>query len=198
MSTRSVRFFGLVLITALALTTAASCMDDGSNFNEYDNFVAATKRADQEGWKPYWLGRSFTAGQLTFDGPRVGEFGYEIEGGGTVYKYHSALASGSVGLDVYIYSSQAWIAAEALGRTRRPLGATIRYVKLAGHDATLSASKDSKGFVEGVRADIEIDGVIVSAQAGRVTGVGVGGDLNPLTDEATFLSVLDRLRLYPE
>ena len=198
MSIKSVRFFGLVLIAALTLTTAASCMDDGSNFNEYDNFVAATKRADSEGWKPYWLGRSFTAGQLTFDGPRVGEFGYEIEGGGTVYKYHSALASGSVGLDVYIYSSQAWTAAEAIGRTRRPLGAAIRDVKLAGHDARLSVSKDSKGFVDQVRADVDIEGVMVRAQAERATPLVGDVDLNPLTDEATFLAVLDRLRLYPE
>ena len=192
------RFLGLLLIASLALSAAQGCRDDPSNFNEYDNFVAATKRADSEGWKPYWLGRSFTAGQLTFDGPRVGEFGYEIEGGGTVYKYHSALASGSVGLDVYIYSSQAWMAAESIGRTRRPPGATIRDVKLAGHDATLSVSKDSRGFVDQVRADIEIDGIMVRAHAGRATPLTGDVDLNPLTDEATFLAVMQNLRPYPE
>ena len=198
MSTRSVRFFGLVLITALALTTAASCMDDGSNFNEYDNFVAATKRADQEGWKPYWLGRSFTAGGLTFNGPGVGEFGDEIEGGGIRYNYDAKIGKGGVGLDVLIYSPSAWAYAKEIGRTRGSLGATTRDADVAGHDAMLSVSKDAKGFVDQVRADITIDGVIVSAQAGRVTGVGVDGDLNPLTDEATFLAVLDHLRLYPE
>ena len=71
-------------------------------------------------------------------------------------------------------------------------------MRLAGHDATLYVSKDSKGFVDQVRADIEIDGVIVRAQAGRGTPLVGDVDLNPLTDEATFLAVLDRLRLYPQ
>ena len=49
-----------------------------------------------------------------------------------------------------------------------------------------------------VRADIEINGVVVSARAGRSTPIGGVGDLNPLTDADTFLAVMQNLRPYPE
>ena len=81
MSTRSVRFFGLLLMAAIAAAAGQSCGSEQPT--QYDNFVAAAARADTEGWKPYWLGRSFTAGGLTFLGPGIGDFGEPIEGGGT-------------------------------------------------------------------------------------------------------------------
>ena len=187
MSIKSTRFLPLLLVVSLALLTAQGCGDDPSKFNQYDNFVAATKRADQEGWKPYWLGRTFTAGSLTFEGPGVGGFGFEIEGGGLSYNYDAALAAGTVGIKFYVYSPNAWAEAARIGGTRGPLGATIRDLKIAGHDAKLYVTKNAKQNPDGVRADIEIDGVVVRVQAGAATAIG-GGNVNPLSDEATFIN----------
>jgi hypothetical protein len=75
-------------ITALvALITSACGSITGTSGRapdqDFQNFVALAERAQEEGFTAYWLGRSFDAGGLTFEGPSVADFGADVTGGGS-------------------------------------------------------------------------------------------------------------------
>jgi hypothetical protein len=65
--------------------------------------------APQDGYTPYWLGRGFVAGGLTFTGPYTADFAEEVEGGGSWGVYIAKVGKqGAVTLSVRSYSAAAW------------------------------------------------------------------------------------------
>jgi hypothetical protein len=108
----------LVPIAALVVTLPAiSCVGLGHNddVNErfYGYFLRDAKTMQDMRLPVYWLGRGFTAGALTFQGPYGLEFGGEVEGGGIFMRYISWLdgtpgEGTNIGLEITVYSPDAW------------------------------------------------------------------------------------------
>jgi len=78
--------FPLLLSVAILATTASCGSITGESGRapdqDFQNFVALAEGANEEGFTAYWLGRSFEAGGLTFEGPGVADFGADVTGGG--------------------------------------------------------------------------------------------------------------------
>jgi hypothetical protein len=191
---------GLLALSLFAMSATLGFQNCGPTRTpaeqDYQRFLDAVKRAPQEGWTPYWLGRSFTAGGETFEGPGVGGIGGTIEGGGINLWYVST--NSPVNLRAYVFSPAAWTAATAHNANGAPRGAESRTVTVASHSGTLYVSRYRNGEVLQLRLDVQIGDTTISFRAGREPDVNTNLNLNPLTDEATFLGVLQNLRPYPQ
>ena len=103
-----------VAVAAAALS-ALSCAPDVSDEHFYQDFVRDAQAMQQMGLPTIWLGREFTAGDLTFRGPFGSDFGGEVQGGGIHMTYTARLGDGaaldegpSTVLELTIYSPTAW------------------------------------------------------------------------------------------
>jgi hypothetical protein len=184
-----------LLFTAAACDTPAPAPDQG-----YRNFQTAVAGASKDGYAPYWLGRGFTAGGLAFTGPSTADFGGEVDGGGVQFNYHANVLAGrgSVGLQIILYSARAWDKVKAVQGAKPAPGTVITNVTVPGGAGRVLELRDRTGNVEEIRLIAQLGDTTVLAIAGRGNPPTPGPDLNPLTDEKTFLAVMQNLRLYPE
>lgn len=162
----------------------------------FENFKKAVEDAEDDGYRPYWLGRGFEAGGVTFDGPNVTDFFDGTPGGGVRFSYGGFVPpQGRVVIHFDEYSPEAWSMIEPL---RAGYGG--REIVVAGHSGKLRIDKGSSNAPSGlVELVLSIGNtvVVVTVSGGRGRTDGAA-DPNPLTDEATFLSMMENLRPYPD
>jgi len=166
----------------------------------WHNFQTAVARAPQDGYTVYWLGNEFQAGGHTFTGPSVPDPSIaEVQGGGVVIDYDTHFAGGGAGLTLTLYSERAWAASPFSTETRLPRGAVVRQVTVAGLSGVLRLVPEqyTRTYTITLRLDAR-DGTVVLASTSPGIGRTPGTDLNPLTNEQTFLSVMQNLRPYPQ
>jgi hypothetical protein len=173
--------------------------DDHPGFRTFQTRVASS---DADGYTPYWLGRTFVAGGLVFEGPYVPRQGDEVQGGGVEFTYQAATQGGKglAVLSVLEYSTEARAWAERFnGLGRFGPDATLTRVLIDGASATMAAIPAGDRPVNQRRLLVEMPGatVLIIALAGGSPTPG-GADTNPLIDEATFLAAVKNLRPYPE
>lgn len=185
-----------VLVICVAFAALTGCIEGRAPDQDFRNFKKAVGQSKSEAWTPYWLGRRFQAGGLTFIGPAVGDDQEELTGGGLSYTYN-ALNSGP-GLEVRLYSRGAWQQAQHLYAVK-PVGNVPRDVTIAGHPGVIEASPAGTRPVNAVVAYVQLGDtmVVVVANSGGSPTPGAP-DINPLIDEPTLLSVLTHLRPYPQ
>ena len=172
---------------------------------DFQNFVALAERAQEEGFTAYWLGRSFDAGGLTFEGPSVADFGADVTGGGIDMSYDARIVGeGTVPLNLTLYTEEAWEHAEneicesghCQTQSRDP--ARRQNVRLLGRDALLLLIAGGTRPVNSARLIIDMGDTMVLAAAGSGGPAVPGGpDLNPLIDPGELLRVMEQLRPYP-
>jgi hypothetical protein len=180
----------------MSLGASAAC-DDGvpSDEHYFDNFKTVVANAPNEGWTAYWLGKSFQAGGLEFNGPYVADFGDELTGGARAT--YAAPPSGPI-LSLFLYSEAGWREARQQYSTK-PVGNVSRHVTIAGVAATIESSPGGTRPVNVITAYVPLGNTMVVAVANSGGSATPGGpDVNPLIDEQTFLDVLQHLRPYPQ
>jgi hypothetical protein len=190
------------LLPAACLTglVASACFAASRDPNQdYKNFLAAADHAPKDGYTVYWLGRGFQAGGLDFEGPGVSDTeAAGFEAGGFSMSYSAASAQGGrVGLDVSVFTQQAWALSPSSQR-RLPQNATTASVTAAAHSGTLTTVPQALTGTGILTFTFSLgDGTVIVVTTGP--GIGPNGvDLNPLTNEQTFLNVLQDLRPYPQ
>jgi hypothetical protein len=166
----------------------------------FKNFQKAVANAKNEGYTPYWLGRRFDAGGVTFSGPSTDGSYQGREGGGVRFSYTgtSTVPPHDVTiLDFDEYSAQAWGADESYYRNKG--GADI---VVAGHGAKVVQQKNDSARTIALLLIVSIGETTIVARAPSVIDVasspGAGSEGNPLMDQATFLAVMQNLRPYPQ
>ena len=161
----------------------------------------------------YWLGREFTAGGLTFQGPYGGEFGGEVEGGGIDMDYVSWLdgtpfEGTNIGLKITVYGPNAWGLASGRIMTPPPPGVPSQYsvtrrtVDVMGREAELISVPSGDRPANRLRLILELDPVVVVGEAASVLSSDAEGasELNILIKNPDLLVQVigENLRPYPE
>jgi hypothetical protein len=165
---------------------------DNEGYRNFQTAVAADRTYDV-----YWLGRSFEAGGIEYEGPNVPRIGGSVDGGGVVIDYLSKLTDLS-SLELTIYSRAAWDLAE---KRRGPIPDrfSVKSVDVGGHPAELRTGKGDLTPVSAQILVIDYGDTIVEAETGAVIPLTpMGPQPNPLVDEAAFLAVMEQLRPYPD
>jgi hypothetical protein len=173
---------------------------------DFQNFVALAERAEEEGFTPYWLGRSFSSDSLVFEGPNVADFGADVVGGGIGMSYAAPIRSGgTVPLYLTLYSRDAWNHVEneicASGScVTKPWDRTERLtVSVLGRDALLLLISAGARPINSARLIIDLGDTVVRAEAAAGGASVEGGrDVNPLIDPDELLRVMEQLRPYPQ
>jgi hypothetical protein len=143
------------------------------------------------------LGREFDAGSYTFSGPSVADFG-DVTNGSLTLTYNAQDANGGFGLTIVLFSRTAWAAAQSAGLGRIPRNARTENVTVAGHPATLVVIPAGAGDAHALQLQLETGDTVIRAGIAVTVPPGGGPDPNPLSDEQTFLNVLQNLRPYPQ
>jgi hypothetical protein len=164
----------------------------------FENYKDAAARAEEEGYTPYWLGRTFEAGGLTFYGPFAPPRDAFTRGGSVSATYVANTAAGDavVRLELESVSPAEW---ERTGARGGAPGTFHTSVVVRGVRRYMQEMPGAPGVPETRRIILEfVDTVVdVQASAGGAPVEG-GADANPLLDEATLVSVLEDLRPYPD
>jgi|CXWL01.1.fsa_nt_gi hypothetical protein len=187
----SIRALGLVTILFLSSCAQADQSDPPAEPQErgFSNFQTAVASADADGYTPYWLGREFEAGGMTFKGSHVSDYGGEIEGG--LNTNYIDVSEDGLGILITLYGPDAW--ARNRDAIENSPNSTSRPLQIAGRDATLmQLGRFNKAAV------VYFDDTVVVASVSGSTFLTPQPEPNPLVDEATFLAVLENLRPYPE
>lgn len=196
-----------VFFLGLAVATAACGgglpTEEGVKRELYGNFETAV--ASDRNYDVYWLGRSFEAGGLTYEGPEANaRAGSEGLGAGIGLNDADALqmsylpaCNSCQGLDITLYSRQ------AKGRFEwSPLpGREKKTVYVNGQEAVLWTRYDSPGKVSSQRLVVDYGKTVVTVVTGSALPTIVSTpqpEPNPLMDEATFLAAMQNLRPYPQ
>ena len=192
----------VVLSLMLALVvTASACgsAEDAANRQGFDNFQAAVG-ADRN-YDMYWMGREFEAAGHTYRGPEAlapSDPGGEVEGGGLIIFYEGEPLS----LRLELYSRAAWVRLTGIrAKNAQQLRFKTKEVEINGKPATLKTTFGDRHPIDAQFLVIEYGDTIVEASTSAVSGstpLAGDADLNPLTDEATFLAVMQNLRPYPQ
>jgi len=158
----------------------------------YDNFRTAVASVPDRHFQVYWLGREFNAGGVMFRGP------YFVPVGGVVNSNRLDIEY-SAGLNIRLYSQSAWATAAptvehpSAGEPKR------RSVVVGGRSAVLVTGSVPGRPINYQLLIIDFGDTVATVVAGAGGPVTPGGpDANPLIDEATFLSVMQQLRPYPQ
>ena len=106
-------FISGVIVVVAGVSCIVRGGDDQPNGDLDKYFLRDVAKVEAMGLPVYWLGREFTAGGLTFQGPYGGEFGGEVEGGGIDMDYVSWLdgtpfEGTNIGLKIIVYGPNAW------------------------------------------------------------------------------------------
>jgi hypothetical protein len=188
----------VIFVSCAGLSACAGPLNEQQQKDQlYDQFKTAVATASQDGYTPYWLGTSFKAGGLEFQGPFTAVIAHEVSGGGVSTDYDADAPGGGIAsVNITSYSPGAWSRVSAAFKTE-PASA----VRVAGHDARYSTSSIPSRPVLEVSVTIQFGATTVVAYVnslGSAHAPTPGPDLNPLIDEQTLLSVLQHLRPYPQ
>lgn len=203
---RFMKFPPIRLSTALCVTSLlgiflVSCFGSASwtPAEGYHSFQTAVARAPKDGYTVYWLGRSFTAGGLTFTGPEVsGTEAGGLPGGGVDFSYNPP-GSGA-GLNISLLSDAAW--QRARGRVERTPGSAgwqTKQVMFLGRPAVLQWASAGTRPLDVLALILTLGDTHIVAGTSATGPLTPGGpDTNPLIDEQTFLSIMQQLRRYSQ
>jgi hypothetical protein len=197
------RFALGVVLVSVAVGIASACQSGdyaSAKQKDYDRFVAAAASAPSDGYAPYWLGREFRAGGLTFRGPGVGGIGDDVEGGGLEANYSAEVLKDSyVELQLVMYSPKAWSLAIVRVLNQPEPRRRRKTAQVRGENAELLIVPAGTRPINALVLIVSFGDTTIQAIASSGGPATPGGpDLNPLIDEATFLSVLQNLRPYPQ
>jgi hypothetical protein len=209
----------LLILLALAFA-AAACGPAGGGPTE-EEWSDLQTQVEQQGWNNfqtavadpdrnydiYWLGREVEVGGEVMRGPEAlaaDDPGGEVDGGGLVMSYLGDPGSG-LDLRFTLYSRAAWDRVQDLrSRGAQPRRFEVKDVTVAGWPAKLQTVFIEPGFsgageVNWRILSIDYGSTVVEASTqARRPATPTAPQPNPLIDEATFLSVMQRLRPYPE
>ncbi len=195
------------------MLTAISCLNFGESDERADErfygyFLRDEKAMEDMGLPVYWLGRGFTAGGLTFQGPYGAEFGGEVEGGGIFLHYTSWLdgtpfEGSNIWLDITVYGPAAWEPVKDRILNPRVLSTEgevkQRTANVGGRQAQLIAIPGLPSRpVARLRLVIELEPVVVVGEA--VSNLSADGtELSIfIKNPDLFVQVMQGLRPYPE
>jgi hypothetical protein len=197
----SVRSFvaGLSSLILLASVSVA-CGDSLRERGEHDpeRYKTAVARAERAGLQAYWLGPQLDVGGEPFNAIE-GIFPEGIAGVGVqgVQLAYLNLDEFRGRLDITTLSPADWAAArDAVRSPEQPPVTTIDTV-VAGRQAELISIRLDGPDLTGLKLVIDYGDSFVIAETSALIVEG-GDNVNPLLDEATFLSVVENLRPYPE
>jgi hypothetical protein len=203
-------------VAALAtLLTTISCVEQGDNDDVderfYGYFLRDVKAMQEMGLPVYWLGREFSAGALTFQGPYAAEFGGEVEGGGIFTHYTSWLdgtpgEGTNIGLEMTVYGPDAWELVKERIMNPPPPGVPSRYdvtrrtVDVMGREAELISAPSGRRPVNSLTLVLDFGTVVVVPEARSVLSADGRSELNIFIKNPDLLvQVIDEnLRPYPE
>lgn len=188
------------LILPFVLLSAVACglpSERDLKREEYERFVTAVEGS--RAYDAYWLGRDFTANEVEFEGPAVGDLGGGEDGESLTFGY-AAPVDGvcCYGINLTLYSTAAW---EEVKRTRgnHPIPGTQRDMTIIGFPASFMTVIDPPGVVQALALHVFADDTVIEAVAGAATPLTpTDPQPNPLANETTFLAVMEKLRPYPE
>jgi hypothetical protein len=200
----------LALFAAIALVFAINRGGDSGSGDLDKYFLRDAATVQAMNLPVYWLGRGFTAGALTFQGPDGVEFGGEVEGGGVFMRYTSWLGGTpgegtNTGLEITVYSRGAWelVKDRLLNPLSPPPGdvkPTRRTVTVKGRQAELISVPAGTRPVNALSLILDLDAVVVVAVAASGGPVTPGGpDYSPFINNPDLLvQVMRDLRPYPQ
>jgi hypothetical protein len=183
-------------------------LPDVSDEHFYQNFVKDAQAMQEMGLPVYWLGREFTAGDLTFRGPYGGDFGGEVEGGGINMDYTASLPKANEDFHLTVYSEDAWALVKESIANPKTRGVLKETVFVGGHEGQLLAVPAGTRPLNALWLVLPLDNVVavaLAAAGGPVTPVTgplqkpSGPDWSPfINDPDLFVQVLQNLRPYPQ
>ena len=184
----------LSLTAAAAVASACGSPEERVNRQGFDIFKAAV--ASDRNYDVYWLGRDPEVLGSAYAGPAAlarSDPGGQVEGGGLVTFY----GQDPSWLEIDMYSLDGWDRITA----SRPK--SVRYesksLTIDNHPAELLTRHNEGGDVQSRRLVVHFERTVVEATTGAVVpSTPTAPQPNPLTDEATFLAVMQNLRPYPE
>jgi hypothetical protein len=168
-----------------------------------NQYLTPIAEAQAAGLTPYWLGPTIE----TDKGPLRAVEGIFPQGyagvglhGIQITYYNGDRVIGT--LDVRTFPKAGWAAVEPQARALDFPSAKRKNVSVAGHDAELIAVPDGIRPINVYLLIVAAGGQVVM-MATNSLGSGPnatpgGADLNPLINEATFLSVMQNLRPHPQ
>ena len=86
----------VTVVMRASVSCSGSSREPATDEHYFENFKTAIASADTDGYTPYWLGRGFTAGGLTFAGPYVGDLTVEKVQGGVASLPGRRIVTGSM------------------------------------------------------------------------------------------------------
>lgn len=187
--------FGFVLAVAVAASGCGPMDPAGEDAAGFDVFETAL--AKDGDFDIYWLGRSFDAAGVVFEGPFVDDFGDEVEGGRLAMDYLQTPCCS--GLKVTLYSPDAWDKIVGI-RAAQPQGDfSSEIVNVNGEEAELRSYRGGVELISSFILVVEFDGTFIEARAAALVPATPGGSQpNPLMDREVFLAVMENLRPYPD
>jgi hypothetical protein len=198
-------------VVLFAVSFGSSGDDDDVDQRFYGYFLRDAKATEDMGLPVYWLGRGFTAGALTFQGPYGAEFGGEVQGGGIFMGYISWLdgtpgEGTNIGLEITVYSPDAWELARERIINPPPPGVPSRYtvtrrtVEVMGREAELISAPSGRRRVNSLTLVLDLGSVVVVPEARSVLSADGASEFNIfIKNPDLFVQVIDEnLRPYPE
>lgn len=209
---RSYAKIALFLLGIAAVSAACNALPtedeiDRASYGYFQTAVAAPGR----NYDGYWLGRSFEAGGLTFEGPYSdapagsGGIGADIglnDADGLGVNYLAKTAAGAEGpsdISMTLYSRQGWDDLQDLRRRGAQPRLEVKQVDIHGWPAELKTNFYRPGDIAARILVVVRERTVIEVTTGAMRSSTPGAaQLNPLIDEATFLAAMQNLRPYPE
>jgi len=189
----------LIVVVAAFMWISRSC--DGESESDLDKyFLRDAATVEALGLPVYWLGREFTVDGLVFRGPEVAKFGAEVEGGGIHMDYLASVDGGNTGMELTIYSRDAWGLVEDSMMNPGLPGVTRRAVTVGGREGELLFLPLDTRPLNVLRLVLDFGDVVVVAVARAGGAVYPGGpDYSPFINNPDLLpQVMEDLRPYPQ
>ncbi len=209
-----------VISLLIAATIAAACSACGTNTDQSNqrtlgpeatqesldidsNFQRNVATAEAKGLPAYWLGRGFTAGDLTFDGPYGSGTGSDVESGEIDVDYVAWLEGtphqgATVSLFLTAYGRDAWSRVES--QFTKPRAGTEETVRVQGKQAQLLSQFSSDRPLNALWLIVDLGDAVVVADAHSGGPATPGGpDVSPFINNPDLLvQVMQNLRPYPQ
>jgi hypothetical protein len=196
--------FAVALVGVILVGTACDSLPTEESINNelYGNFQTAV--ASERNYDVYWLGRSFDAGGLTYEGPTTNApSGSDRIGAGinpptadrieTTYMTEDGCGCSS--LVVRLISRSYW---DGTTGATSPSGYRKAAVEVGGHPAELWTSVGPPSTLLAQTVVIYYSDTVVEAETYAMIPTTPGPDLNPLMDGQVLLAAMQNLRPYPQ
>ena len=163
-------------------------------------FLTPVAEAQRRGVTVYWLGEEFPVGPLLFHINGSVELIDRLGGDpGLEFGYSAPVGEGSVPLDLESYLAQSPEAEAVRRRALAVPGSRTEPVRVGPSGGELFFLPAGDRPVNALWVFLDLDDVLVVAQAGAGSSGIAGTDVNPLIEADLLISVLaQHLRPYPE